>query len=176
MLFNTRKTSRINMRKWYAVYTKSRMEKRVHSLLLEKGIESFLPLQKTMKQWSDRKKKIEIPLFNGYVFVFLNYEKGYLSVLKTIGVVGFLKITTHPEAIREEQINLLKALYENNHIFEIKNENFKEGKQVKVSYGALKNISGKIIDILPNKILVQLDILENNYKLLIPSEYLTIES
>jgi len=164
------------MKKWYVIYTKSRMEKQIHSLLTEKGIESFLPLQKTIKQWSDRKKKIEIPIFKSYIFVFINYEEEYLSVLQTKGVVCFVKIANVIEAIRENQINLLKALYENNHVFEIENKIFKEGKQVTVSYGALKNISGEIVDVLPNKILVQLNILENNYTLLIPSEYLTIES
>ena len=152
------------------------MEKQIHSSLLEKGIDSFLPLEKTIKQWSDRKKKVEIPIFKGYVFVHINYEKDYISVLNTNAVVCFVKIGNKLEAIREEQIDLLKALYNNNHVFEIANKNFEEGKHVKVSYGALKNISGEIIDILPNKVLVQLNILEANYTLLIPSEHLTIES
>ncbi len=164
------------MERWYAIYTKSRMEKKAHTLLLEKGVESFLPLQKTIRQWADRKKRIEVPLFSGYLFVHINYEKQYLSVLKTKGIVGFVKIGSQIEIIRDKQINLLKALYENQHEFEIKNESLQKGKQVKVNYGSMQDIHGEIIDIFPNKIIVQLNILKNNYKLLIPSNYLTVQS
>ena len=54
---------------WYALYTKSRNEKKAHSALVSSGIDSFLPLIKNLKQWSDRKKWVEEPLFRSYLFV-----------------------------------------------------------------------------------------------------------
>ena len=55
--------------KWYAIYTNPRAEKLVHLRLEETGVEAFLPLQKTYRQWSDRKKLVEKPLLSSYVFV-----------------------------------------------------------------------------------------------------------
>ena len=60
---------------WYAVYVRSHHEKKVYHLFLEKGIKASLPLIKTTSQWSDRKKKIERPLFRGYVFVWIDIDK-----------------------------------------------------------------------------------------------------
>ena len=56
-------------KKWYALYTKPRWEKKIDSVLIRKGVESWCPLQKIERQWSDRKKIIEDPLFKSYVFV-----------------------------------------------------------------------------------------------------------
>jgi transcriptional antiterminator RfaH len=57
-------------KKWFVFYTKSRQEKKVNELLLKKKFEPFLPMQQVMRQWSDRKKKVTVPLFNSYIFVF----------------------------------------------------------------------------------------------------------
>ena len=62
-------------KKWFAIYTKPRWEKKVNSKLLEKGIESWCPVQKKESQWSDRKKIIEDPLFKSYVFVHITEEE-----------------------------------------------------------------------------------------------------
>ena len=61
--------------KWYAVYTKPRWEKKVNSLLLQKGIEVYCPLNKVRRKWSDRIKTIEEPLFKSYVFVKIKDEE-----------------------------------------------------------------------------------------------------
>ena len=59
-------------KKWFALYTKPRWEKKVNLTLLKKGIEVWCPVQKVQKQWSDRKKIVEEPLFKSYVFVKIN--------------------------------------------------------------------------------------------------------
>ncbi len=162
------------MKKWYAIYTKPRFEKKVHERFQNKGIESFLPLQETIKQWSDRKKKIAEPIFKNYIFVHIEYAKDYSKVLTTTGVFGFVKASPEIEAIRDEEIVLLKNLYENGHAFEINQNAYKRGKEVKINYGSLKNIKGKIVSILPKKIIIELDILEQNYTLIIPSHYVEV--
>jgi len=69
---------------WFAAYTRSRNEKKVAGELEEQHIEYYLPLIKTIRQWSDRKKKVEVPLINSYIFVRI-IEKEYLKVLQTTG-------------------------------------------------------------------------------------------
>jgi transcription antitermination factor NusG len=56
-------------KKWYVLYTKPRWEKKVDKALLQKGIESYCPLNRVKRKWSDRIKTIEEPLFKSYVFV-----------------------------------------------------------------------------------------------------------
>ena len=95
---------------WYAVYVRSRHEKKVYHLFEEKGIESSLPLIKTTRQWSDRKKKVEVPLFRGYVFVRLDIDKDKLHILQTDGVVKFISIRSKPSRIPDEQINWIHMI------------------------------------------------------------------
>ena len=78
-------------RAWYAVYTNSRAEKRVSERISEMGIETFLPLQKTLRQWSDRKKLVEKPLISSYVFV-KAVPKEFFPIRTTDGVVKFIMI------------------------------------------------------------------------------------
>ena len=59
-------------KKWFAIYVKSRCEKKVNEQLEDIGVESFLPLITRVKQWSDRKKKVEEPLFRSYLFVHIS--------------------------------------------------------------------------------------------------------
>jgi len=162
------------MKKWYALYTKPRFEKKVHERFQNKGIESFLPQQETIKQWSDRKKKVVEPIFKNYIFVHINYAESYYHVLTTTGVIGFVKTSQEVEAIREKEIELLKCLYENGHAFEVNQKIYKKGKEVKINYGSLKNIKGRIVSVLPKKIIIELNVLEQNYTLIIPSHYAEI--
>ncbi len=75
--------------KWFAIYTRPRWEKKVHILLMQKGIESYCPLNKVRRRWSDRIKLVEEPLFKSYVFVKTD-EAGRTPVRMTDGVVNFV--------------------------------------------------------------------------------------
>ena len=75
--------------KWYAVYTRPRWEKKVHQRFSEKGWESYCPLNKVEKQWSDRIKVVEEPLFKSYVFIRLQEEEAS-AVRMVNGVVNFV--------------------------------------------------------------------------------------
>ena len=89
--------------KWYAIYTRPRWEKKVNSLLLEKGIESYCPLNKVRRKWSDRIKVVEEPLFKSYVFVKIGDEHR-TEVRMTTGVVNFVYWNGKPAVIREKEI------------------------------------------------------------------------
>ncbi len=98
-------------KKWYAIYTKSRNEKKLATNLKARGIEVYLPLLKTLKQWSDRKKWVEIPLFRSYLFVHI-LDKEYLDVLQTDGVVRFITFRKERIPIPESQILAVKSYLE----------------------------------------------------------------
>jgi transcription antitermination factor NusG len=101
--------------KWYAIYTRPRWEKKVNQLLLQKGVESYCPLNKVRRKWSDRIKMIEEPLFKSYVFVKIE-EEARTGVRMTDGVVNFVYWNGKPAVIREKEIQTIKRFlgeYEN---------------------------------------------------------------
>ena len=95
------------LKKWLVVYTKPKWEKKVDSNFAQKGIESWCPTQKKERQWSDRKKVIEEPLFKSYVFVRATKEE-HANVLSTMGVVRFLYFEKKPAIIRDKEIQTIK--------------------------------------------------------------------
>jgi len=100
---------------WFAIYTKPRWEKKVNTLLANKGIESYCPVQTVQKIWSDRKKMVEVPLFTSYIFVNVSEDK-QLEVRMTSGVVNFVYWLQKPAIIRDSEITALKdfvAKYDN---------------------------------------------------------------
>ena len=94
--------------KWYAVYTKPRSEKKSAQAIAEKGIEVYLPLQKTIKQWSDRKKKVEEPIFKSYIFVHIHHEAQHIDILSVPGVVKFIRIGKELSPIQSSVIEAIK--------------------------------------------------------------------
>ena len=129
---------------WYAVYTNSRAEKRVNDRIAELEIESFLPLQKTLRQWSDRKKMIEKPLISSYVFV-KALPKDIYTVRKIDGVVKFISIQGKPVPIPEEQITNLRILCGSDSEVLMSNNVYAQGDQVEVVIGSLTGLRGELI-------------------------------
>ena len=132
-----------NIQSWYAIYVKSRHEKSIHSELQQKGIEASLPLISVTRQWSDRKKKIEAPLFRSYVFVNIDISKDKLNVLQTDGVVKFVTFCNKTVSIPEEQMYWLDQIL----MSELQLEREQEipiGAEVDVMFGPLKGLRGRV--------------------------------
>ncbi len=105
----TNQINQINDLRWYALRTRSRYEKLVREQLAKQGIEPLLPTVKRLRQWKDRKKEVEVPLFSGYCFV--RFALGQrLPVLKTIGVVDIVGSGHCPEPIADEEIAAIQTL------------------------------------------------------------------
>ena len=130
---------------WYAVYVRSRHEFVVHDDLRRKRIESFLPSVKRCSQWKDRKKLIEYPLFQGYVFVRPELRPGAcLDVLKTRGIITFVALDRGvPTPIAPEEIASLRLVMECGDRIDIF-PHLKEGTRVRVKTGPLENAEGII--------------------------------
>jgi len=140
-------------RKWYPVYTHARAEKKAYDALIKKGIETYLPLNRKLKQWSDRKKWVEEPFIKSYLFVCIT-EQEQMEVLMTKGIARFIyfsgKITSMPEAQIEELKLLMASPYE----LEVTEENLQPGEKIIIKAGPLKGLKGEIVSYRSQKQLV----------------------
>ena len=135
---------------WYALYTKPRWEKKVSQLLKEKRIENYLPLQKVLKQWSDRKKWIQEPLFRSYIFVHILPDE-YLPALQTAGVVRFVTFERKAVAIPSVQIEAVKTYVQTGEEFVDETSEVRTGDRVVVVRGSLKGLEGRLVQISKKK-------------------------
>src|SRR6476620_283455 len=92
---------------WYAVYTKPRWEKKVAGLFEKRGIEHYCPLNKVVKQWSDRKKTVLEPLFKSYVFVHVAESKRW-ELLNIPGIINYVTWLGKPARIKESEIATIR--------------------------------------------------------------------
>ncbi len=158
--------------KWYALYTRPRAEKLVFNRLVEAGIETFLPLQKTYRIWSDRKKLVEKPLLSSYIFV-KTKSRHFPEVYKTNGVVKFVSFEGQPVSIPQKQIDNLRLLINSNAEIEVSTEKFVQGDNVEVVSGSLIGLTGELIKIGSRKrVIVRIDRLDQNLILKIPMAFL----
>jgi transcription antitermination factor NusG len=130
---------------WYALYVRSRYEKKVHQRLLEEEVVSFLPLLDTWKQWSDRKKKVSEPLFRGYVFVHIDIRKDHIHVLDTEGVVKFIGIGRTPSMIAARDIDWLRTLTREPDAIHRTVATLPAGQRVRVLAGPFKDFEGVVV-------------------------------
>ncbi len=147
--------------KWYALYVKSRHEFVTCDELRRKGIEAYLPSVRRLRQWKDRKKSIDFPLFTGYVFVRVaSSAESFLNVLKTRGAVTLLSlIPGTPTPVSDEEIDSLRILLESGGEFDIY-PNLQEGVRVSIKSGPLRGAVGVVRQKGANyTVLVNIDIL-----------------
>ncbi|MBH2003532.1 MAG: UpxY family transcription antiterminator [Sphingobacteriia bacterium] len=161
-------------KKWFALYTKPRWEKKIDASLLRKGIESWCPLQKVEKQWSDRKKVVEDPLFKSYVFVRIA-ETEKTNVLLTDGVLNFVYYLGKPAVIKEEEVNNIKMYLaeKDARITIISEEGFREGEKIRVNFGVFMDKEGTVLRGSRKKVYVQLQSLGQVMVVEFPAEYLS---
>ncbi len=163
-------------RNWHALYVASRQEKNAARLLTEKGIEAYAPVVKTMRQWSDRKKMVELPLLNGYVFVNL-FPAENEKTLQTKGVINFVRSEGKIAIVRDIEIERLKQLVELGYQMEavgLKHK-YKAGEKVKITSGALKNIEGFVVENKEGKFIdVLLESIGQSIRVKLPQEILIL--
>jgi transcriptional antiterminator RfaH len=157
---------------WYALYTRPRHEKIVLRELERDGHTAYLPLQKTLQQWSDRKKWVEKPLFHSYVFVQAADHQFY-EISRTMGVARFVKTDGRPARIPEKQIDQLRLMINSNEPIEVSTEDFEPGVEVEVTHGSLKGLNGELLKIDDkNRVMVRIDHLHQNVMVSIPLAFL----
>ncbi len=134
-------------KKWFVFYTKSRQEKKVNELLLRRGFESFLPMQSVMRQWSDRKKKVVVPLFSSYIFVLVE-EHRILDVLQLSGVSWNIRHNDKPAVLHARELETIQRFITTGLLIESgsNSENYILGDRVKILDGPLKGSVGYLTD------------------------------
>lgn len=145
---------------WYLLATKSRFEKRSNLLLIRDGIETYLPLTRELKQWSDRKKWVEKPLFPGYLFARFS-QKDRFKILNTEGVACVIKFENTDYVISEDLIDSIKEYIANepNPIL-INTLGLTIGEEITIKDGPFAGINGVLTQIKGKvKVLITIDII-----------------
>lgn len=137
-------TENIDKRYWYALYTRSRYEKKVESALRKIEIGAFLPLKDVIRNWSDRKKLIQEPLFSSYVFVYANKKERFLS-LTTPGVVRMVGFNGQPSRIPDSQIDAVRRILECGYSTE-DYAYLSKGEEVEIISGPLTGVRGYVAE------------------------------
>ena len=128
------------LNQWYIIYTRSRFEKKLYQALLKSGFQTFLPLIKEKRIWSDRLKTVIVPLLPSYVFVKINRTE-FRDIYHYPGFVRFISNEGQPSTIREEEISLLDNIVKNG--FKAQQVTpCRVGDKVRVIKGPLKDWEG----------------------------------
>lgn len=117
----------------------------MNQLLKEKGVESYCPLNKVRRKWSDRVKIVEEPLFKSYVFVKVN-DEDRSAVRMTAGAINFVYWQGKPAVIREKEIAAIKKFLDEYENVEAKPIDLKLSQRVRITAGTLMDQEGKVLD------------------------------
>lgn len=143
-------------KQWYAIYTRPRWEKKVNELLEKKGIQSYCPLNRVKRKWTDRTKIIYQPLIPSYVFVCIT-EPEKTKVRMTDGVVNFVYWLGKPAVIREQEIELIQRFLGDYENIEARQVDVVEGQRVRILSGVLTNKEGFVVRIEHNRAYVYIE-------------------
>ncbi len=168
------KTSEVN--NWYVLYVRSSHERKVDKQLKAKEIESFLPMVKTIRQWSDRKKVLMKPLFPSYVFVKINSKGDFNNALSVPGACTYIRFGKEYAKVKEEEIANIKMCIESEDLYDIETKSVEQlvniGERKKINYGALNGLECEVLKINENnKVVVRLESLQQNIVATIPEYY-----
>ena len=150
--------------KWYALYTKPRFEKKVFRQLGEKGFEAYCPLNKVKRQWSDRVKTVEEPLFKSYVFVRLSTELERSTVRTVPGVVNFVYWNGQPAEVKEKEIEDIQRFLSEYDNVELVPFEFRENARVVIRSGVMMDKEATVQRVLNKHVEVLVESL--GYKLI----------
>jgi transcription antitermination factor NusG len=135
-----------NAKKWLVVKTKANAEKKVADRLQLNGVEVYLPLYTTTKQWSDRKKKVQKPLISSTVFVHVE-EKERELLWNVVGISGMLYYLGKPAVVREEEIIILQQMLQEGICESVElSSTLIEGQEVEITGGDFKGLRGIVLE------------------------------
>jgi len=144
------------MKNWLVIYTKSRNEKKVAERLEQDGFEAYCPIVRIMRQWSDRKKKVSVPMFSSYVFVRVT-ERERLEVVKVAGVMNFIFWRGKPAIVRDEEIVAVRHIEEKGHNVEVSALQVEKGQLITIPSGPFKGQKGVVDKVDKKTILIYLE-------------------
>jgi transcription antitermination factor NusG len=128
---------------WYVVHTSANHEKRVSEQFLLRGVEYFLPQYESVRRWKDRRMKLQMPLFPGYVFVHLAL-RDRLQVLQVPGVARLVGFNGQPAALPDREIEVLRTSI-SAHLRAEPHPYLTVGRRVRIKRGALEGVEGILV-------------------------------
>lgn len=144
-------------RRWLVVYTRPRWEKKVDKLLKLQDIKSYCPVRRITSQWADRKKIVDLPLFSGYVFVWVSEREEY-KVRQTLGVLNFIYYMAKPAVIRDNVIKKIEHFLEIESDCEIINsQEINTGDRIRIKSGIFYDKEGTVIKVNGKNVLMIID-------------------
>lgn len=132
---------------WYVIHTKPRNEKKVFEQIVDKEIEAFLPLIQTVRYWSDRKKKLMVPLFPSYVFVNTNEDERIRAISSTYGAMRYVLYQKRPAVVSDKEILNIKLSLQVPEKIKIEEKQITEGDLVEITGGIFRGLTGYIKEI-----------------------------
>ncbi len=154
--------------RWFALYTRSRNEKKVHLELQKAGIDAYLPMVSRLRQWSDRKKMVEEPLFRSYIFVHIT-EAEYFTALNVHGAVRFITFSGKAVPIPENQIMAIRNYLDDFEEVPEEGAILEAGQLVKIKSGPMEGLIGKLIHYRNrHRLIIQIDAIGQNISLSVP--------
>jgi transcription antitermination factor NusG len=144
-----------NIKKWYAVHTKPRWEKKVASLFDKINIANYCPLNRVVRQWTDRKKVIHEPLFKSYVFVHIS-DNEQSRVRLVHGVINFVCWLGKPAVIRDAEIEVIQQFLKDYKNVQIEESSINMNDVVRIVRGPLLEQEGTVIQVMNNRVKVRL--------------------
>jgi transcription antitermination factor NusG len=163
------------IKQWFAVRVKSRAEKKVSFLFREKSIEHYLPLQKKLRYWSDRRKLVDMPVIHGYAFVRITPPER-LTVLQTPHVVNLVRFEGKDTVIPDIQIEAMKSMLgQSDYPVEVNYDELNPGQRVRIKSGVMKGLVAELITIHgKNRITLRITELNFNLMLDLPAQMLEV--
>lgn len=135
---------------WYVLYVKSRYEMKVAATLEKMGIQTYCPVVKELRQWSDRKKMVIKPLFNSYVFVKIK-EEIREKVFEVTGIVRYVYWLGKPAVVHDKEIDTIKQWVDDGQTEKIEVTGMSPGDVITIRSGVFKDQNAKVLEIGKNK-------------------------
>jgi transcriptional antiterminator RfaH len=158
---------------WYVIYTKPRHERKVSSALTNEEIDFYMPTRKILREWHDRKKYVDAPIFQSYIFVRLKDLRDYYNGLKIEGALHYVRFGKEIARVPDKTIEEMRFLVEYGKDLEVSTDYFQSGRQLFISQGPFTGISCEVVEVSnKQKILVRIHLLQRNLLVSLPTEYL----
>lgn len=148
---------------WYVIYTRPRQERKVAEQLSRKNISYFLPVISSVRQWHDRKKLVQVPLFPSYVFVNLTGVTQFYEGMDSDGVCCYVRVNKEPAVVPQKVMDQIGLVVNSGQDVDVSSERFQLGQPVLICHGALAGLSGEVVQSNgKEKVLVRVSILNRN--------------
>jgi len=160
---------------WRLIYTRPNHERKVQSRLTEKKIECFLPTRKVLKEWHDRKKYVDEPLFPSYIFIYLNDMQDYYEGMNMDGCLYYVRSGKEIATVPDEIVNNIRLVNNESHDIQVTSDQYGVGRQLVINKGVLTGLACEVVKVNNKEmLLVRVDLLSRSLLVSMHAEHLMV--